>query len=79
MLRLRFKRIGRRKLPSYKIVIISSRKRREGKPILEVGFYNPLTKKIRIDSGVVIHRLSQGMQITRAVKSVLKKFKIALY
>nr|YP_009297654.1 ribosomal protein S16 [Hildenbrandia rivularis]AOM67198.1 ribosomal protein S16 [Hildenbrandia rivularis] len=76
MLRLRFKRTGRKKLPSYRFVITDSRKRRDGRPSAEIGFYNPITKKIKIDFKMVSQRLAQGMQLTKPVKLVLKRFKI---
>nr|YP_009294145.1 ribosomal protein S16 [Hildenbrandia rubra]AOM67387.1 ribosomal protein S16 [Hildenbrandia rubra] len=78
MLKLRFKRIGRKKLPSYKIIIIDSRKRRDGRPNSEVGFYNPITKKIKINSIIVLQKLQQGVQVTKTMKSILKKSKIGL-
>ena len=44
MLKIRLKRIGRKKRPSYRLVILENKARRNGKPIEEVGFYNPITK-----------------------------------
>ena len=78
MLKLRLKRIGRKKLPNYKIIIIDSRKRRDGRAKLEIGFYNPITKKTKIDSDVILEKFNHGMQVTETVKSILKKSKIIL-
>ena len=75
MLKLRLKRVGRKKLPSYKIVIIDSKKRRDGRPKLEVGFYNPITKKVKIDFHTISKKLQEGMQVTTTVRSILKKSK----
>ena len=78
MLKLRLKRVGRKKLPSYKIIIIDSRKRRDGRPITEVGFYNPITKRVRINSILIAERISQGIQVTKTTKKILEKNKVKL-
>ena len=78
MLKLRLKRVGRKKLPSYKIIIIDSRKRRDGRSITEVGFYNPITKRVKINSILVTQKIDQGMQITKATKRILEKNKVTL-
>ena len=41
MLRLRLKRTGRKRLASYRIVVMEQATRRDGRPIDELGFYNP--------------------------------------
>lgn len=78
MLKLRLKRVGRKKLPSYKIIIIDSRKRRDGRPITEVGFYNPITKRVKINSILITERINQGMQVTKTAKKILEKNKVRL-
>jgi small subunit ribosomal protein S16 len=45
MLKLRLKRTGRKRSPSYRLVIMENTFRRDGKPIDEVGYYNPITKQ----------------------------------
>ena len=42
MVKLRLKRIGRRKSPFYRLVAIDSRKRRDGREIERLGWYNPI-------------------------------------
>lgn len=78
MLKLRLKRVGRKKLPSYKIIIIDSRKRRDGRPNQEVGFYNPRIKKVKINSIAITQKLNQGMQVTKATKKILEKNKVTI-
>ena len=41
MIKLRLKRFGKKKEVSYRIVAIESKVRRDGRPIEELGFYNP--------------------------------------
>ena len=40
--KIRFKRIGRRNRPFYRLVVIDSRKRRDGAPIEQLGWYDPI-------------------------------------
>ena len=42
MLKLRLKRCGRKKQPSYRLVVMLSHSRRDGRPIDEVGYYNTI-------------------------------------
>ena len=52
MLKIRLKRAGRKRQPSYRVVLMNSRTKRDGYAIEELGFYNPITKKFKInDSG----------------------------
>ena len=73
MLKIRLKRLGRKKNPSYRIIVIDSKKRRDGKPIEEVGFYNPLTKETKINIESINNRIKQGAQLTLTVQSLLNK------
>ena len=45
MLKLRLKRTGKKKAPSYRVVVMENTTRRDGRPIEEVGFYNTITKQ----------------------------------
>jgi small subunit ribosomal protein S16 len=49
MLKLRLKRMGRKRAPAYRLVVIESRTRRDGRPVEEVGFYNPISKECKFD------------------------------
>ena len=51
MLKLRLKRIGRKRSPSYRLVIMENTSRRDGRPVDEVGYYNPITKEIQSNQG----------------------------
>nr|YP_009295887.1 ribosomal protein S16 [Schimmelmannia schousboei]AOM64822.1 ribosomal protein S16 [Schimmelmannia schousboei] len=73
MLKIRLKRLGRRKQPSYRIIVIDNKKRRDGKAIEEVGFYNPLTKQTKLNIERIEHRISHGAQLTNTVKYLLNK------
>jgi small subunit ribosomal protein S16 len=49
MLKLRLKRGGRKKLPSYRLVVMENATRRDGRPVEQVGYYDPITKKSHFD------------------------------
>ena len=76
MLKLRLKRTGRKHSPSYRLVIMENSFRRDGRPIDEVGYYNPITKQYKFNSEKVKKWLEYGVQPTKTVKNLLKKAKI---
>ena len=51
MIKIRLKRYGRKQRPSYRIVAMDSRVKRDGKAIEELGFYNPLTDETHLKFG----------------------------
>ena len=48
MLKIRLKRLGAKKAPAYRIIVINSTTKREGKPVQELGHYNPKTKVMKL-------------------------------
>ena len=76
MLKLRLKKIGRKRSPSYRLVIMESTSRRDGKAIEEVGFYNPITKIYKFDNEKINKWLSYGAKPTKTVFNLLKKIEI---
>ena len=73
MLKLRLKRIGRKRSPSYRLVIMENFTRRDGRPIEEVGYYDPLSKKYNFEVEKIQKWLNVGVQPTKTVSSLLKK------
>merc|ERR1712144_20359 len=71
--KLRFKRMGRKKRPFYRLVAIDSRRKREGLALEELGWYNPLTKETYINAESVQKWLSDGAEPSDTVASLLKK------
>jgi len=72
MLKMRLKRCGRKFVPSYRIVVMEHTTKRDGKPVEQVGFFNPLNDEIKLNKERIIERLSQGVQPTPKVLSLLK-------
>ena len=73
MIKLRLKRFGKKREASFRLVACNSTSRRDGRPLQELGFYNPRTKETRLDAEGLRERLSQGAQPTDAVRSLLEK------
>jgi small subunit ribosomal protein S16 len=73
MLKLRLKRTGRKRSPSYRLVIMENTTRRDGRPIDEVGYYNPITKQYQFDTIKITKWLSYGVTPTNTVLNLLKK------
>lgn len=76
MLKLRLKRTGRKGSPSYRLVIMENTFRRDGRPIDEVGYYNPLTKQYKFDNEKIKKWLGYGVKPTETVLNLLKKAEI---
>ncbi|MFO0038469.1 MAG: 30S ribosomal protein S16 [Synechococcaceae cyanobacterium] len=73
MIKLRLKRFGKKREASFRLVATNSTSRRDGRPLEELGFYNPRTKETRLDTEAIRARLSQGAQPTDSVRSLLEK------
>ncbi|HIS36954.1 TPA: 30S ribosomal protein S16 [Candidatus Scatousia excrementigallinarum] len=75
MLKIRLKRMGAKKSPSYRIVVINSTTKREGRPIQELGFYNPKTKEMKFDLATAQDWVKKGAQPTDTVAYLMKNCK----
>jgi small subunit ribosomal protein S16 len=76
MLKLRLKRTGRKRSPSYRLVIMENTSRRDGRSIDEVGYYNPITKQYKFETDKIKKWLNYGAKPTETVLSLLKKAEI---
>lgn len=76
MLKMRLKRCGRKRQPTYRLVIMLSTSKRDGKALQELGFYNPITKELKLDLENIITNLNVGVQPTKTVRNLLLKAKI---
>jgi small subunit ribosomal protein S16 len=73
--KIRLKRVGMKKMPSYRVVVADARSPRDGRIIENVGWYNPLTNPstINIDEEKVLNWLKHGAQPTESVVSLLRR------
>ena len=75
MIKLRLRRMGAKKRPSYRIVAADSRSPRDGRFIEIVGTYDPITDPatIKLNTERVRHWLSVGAQPTDTVRDIIKR------
>ena len=75
MIKLRLRRMGAKKRPSYRIVAADSRSPRDGRFIESVGIYDPITDPatIRLDEDRVRHWLGVGAQPTETVAAIFRR------
>lgn len=71
MLKIRLKRLGCKKAPAYRIIVINSTTKREGKPIQELGHYNPKTKLMKLDKVTALEWIKKGAQPTETVQYLI--------
>ena len=72
MLKIRLKRMGAKKNPSYRIIVINSTTKREGRPVQELGHYNPKTKVMKLDKVSALDWVKKGAQPTETVAYLIK-------
>jgi small subunit ribosomal protein S16 len=73
--KIRLRRTGRKKQPSYRLVVANTSSPRDGQYLDAVGTYNPLTKPadLRIDLEKVDRWLAEGAEMSDTVASLVKK------
>jgi small subunit ribosomal protein S16 len=76
MIKLRLKKYGRKGQISYRLVVMPSNSKRDGRAIEELGFYNPRTKEVNVNLSRIKVRLEQGAQPTLTVENLLKKINV---
>jgi small subunit ribosomal protein S16 len=78
MVKIRLSRVGRKKKPSYRVVVADSRAPRDGAFIEIIGHYDPLVDPpaVTIDEEKALKWLRQGAQPTEAVARMLDKLGI---
>ena len=76
MLRIRLRRVGRKKQPSYRIVVAERSMPRDGRFVEIIGFYNPRTEPetVKIQEDRALHWLSVGAQPSDAVQRLFNKY-----
>jgi len=73
---IRLKKFGTKKRPYYRIVVIDSRKPRDGRTIEELGYYHPIEaedKQISIDRDKVKAWMDKGVTVSDTVRMLLNK------
>ena len=78
--KIRLKRIGRRNRPFYRLIVIDSRKKRDGAAIEQVGWYNPIStdNSYEINDERILHWLGEGAIPSDAVKKIMRQEGLSL-
>lgn len=74
MVRIRLRRVGAKKQPSYRIVVADKDAPRDGRFIENIGYFNPRTEPetVEMDTDRALYWLSVGAQPSEAVARLLK-------
>ena len=74
MVKIRLRRAGAKKKPSYRVVVADSHAPRDGRFIEIIGHYNPRTDPVTVNihEDRVLHWLSEGAQPTDTVRRLLE-------
>jgi small subunit ribosomal protein S16 len=73
MLKIRLQRLGRKKHASYRVVVMESLSKRNGRPVDFLGFYNPNTKQLKLSDSKIKLWVNNGAKMTNTVAYLLKK------
>ena len=76
MVKIRLKRMGTKKRPYYRIVVMDVRSPRDGRTIDELGYYHPIEaedKQVSFQEDKVREWLSKGAQPTDTVRKLLNR------
>jgi small subunit ribosomal protein S16 len=75
--RIRLRRIGRKKLPLYRIVVADQEAPRDGRFIEIIGNYNPkgetTAEKVQVDAEKARQWIAKGATPSQTVESLLKQ------
>ena len=73
MVKMRFVRLGDKKSPVYRIVVVDARKAATGEYIEKIGYYDPKSTPVTltVDVDKAKDWLAKGVQPTETVKSLL--------
>lgn len=71
MLKIRLKRLGAKRNPIYRLIVINSREKREGRPVDEVGLYNPKRKELKLDKEKALDWIKKGAQPTETAQYLI--------
>ena len=73
MLKIRLKRTGRKNKPFYRIVLMENLSKRDGKSIAELGYYDPLKKRVSFDKLELYKHLNNGAYPTATVRHLISR------
>ncbi|MFZ2026456.1 MAG: 30S ribosomal protein S16 [Microgenomates group bacterium] len=74
---IRLMKFGKRGYPTYRIVVLDKRKKRDGSYLAKVGTYNPHTEpaSLMIDDAKLQEWLKKGAELSEGMRKILKNRK----
>lgn len=75
---IRFRRIGKnpKKKPHFRISVFEESRSRDGRCIEELGFYNPISGAMKVNTPRLDYWVKNGAQVSESLKNLLKSKKI---
>ena len=72
---IRLTRMGKKKRPFYRLVVLDSRKRRDGAYLANLGYYNPFVEphEVRLHADEIVAWLGKGATVSNTARSLLKR------
>ena len=68
--KMRLRRMGKKKAPTYRVVIADSRSPRDGRFIEEIGFFNPRSDELKIDAEKAKKWIANGAQLRHSSRRI---------
>lgn len=72
MVKIRLKRLGRTKRPFYRIVVMDIRGKRDGATLADIGYYNPLSRELKLNKALASDWIQKGAQLTETTERLYK-------
>ncbi len=74
MVKIRLTRLGKKKAPTYRVIVADNRYPRDGRFIEEIGYYDPTTEPctVKIDADKAKEWIAKGAKPTETVAKLLK-------
>ena len=72
---IRLTRMGKKKRPFYRLVVLDSRKRRDGAYLANLGYYNPFVEphEVELHTDEIVSWLQKGAEVRDTARSLLKR------
>ncbi len=74
-IKIKLRREGGKKKPSYRVVVIDSRKPCDGEYIEQLGYYQPISNPyiFKVDKEASLKWIEKGAQLSETIESLFKK------
>ncbi len=71
---IRLTRMGKKKRPFYRLVVMDNRKRRDGAYLANLGYYNPFVEpqEVQLHDDEIVSWLQKGAELSETARSLLK-------